>query len=158
MARNLVIGYGNPLRGDDGIGVRAAERLAEAVEADSDGEVEVVTRHQLALELAPLVAAAERLILLDACVGGEPGAVNEQVLTPATTDVGALSHHLDPRGLLAAAQILYGRAPTAILLTVAGASFDYGETLSPPVAAALPQLVARVKQLLLRSNARRQVA
>lgn len=154
MARTLIIGYGNPLRSDDGVGLRTAELLAEVLEQESDrlnGDVEVIACHQLTLELTPLVAAADRLILLDAHVGGEPGAVIERELTPAIADTAAsLSHHLDPSGLLAAAQILYGQAPTTILLTVAGASFDYGEALSPPVAAALPLLVARVQQLLIR--------
>ena len=152
MPNTLIIGYGNPLRCDDGVGVRAAERLAardEEVDASPSPPegIAVIACHQLTIELAPLVAAVERLILMDACAEGEPGTLHERNLAPAALDIGSLSHHLDPRGLLAAAQILYGRAPAAVLLTVSGGSFDYGEALSPAVAAALPQLLARIRQL-----------
>jgi hypothetical protein len=50
---------------------------------------------------------------------------------------------------LAAAQILYGHAPEALLFTVSGGSFDCGETLTPAVAAALPDLLARIRQAVL---------
>lgn len=168
MSHVLIIGYGNPLRGDDGVGVRAAELLAGEMEKGTKpgkgtaGErgreipslpgprVEVLACHQLTPELAPRVAAADRLILVDARAAGEPGALIEQILAPLSPSGAAgsftLTHHLDPAGLLAAAQILYGKAPPAVLLTVCGESFDYGETLSPPVAAALPSLLAAIEE------------
>jgi len=48
-ARVLVIGYGNTLRGDDGLGQRAAEALAQRALPDG---VEVLSCHQLTIELA----------------------------------------------------------------------------------------------------------
>lgn len=155
MPHTLIIGYGNPLRGDDGVGIRAAELLAGGETGEgasslcSDG-VEVIACHQLSIELAATIADVDRLILIDACAVGQPGALTEQVLTPRIPSDGSnsLSHHLDARGLLAAAQILYGKALPTILLTLSGGSFDYGETLSPPVARALPKLIARIRDLL----------
>lgn len=153
MSRVLIIGYGNPLRGDDGIGIHVAALLAgEQGEAAAlhDPGVEVLACHQLTPELAPQVAAADRLILVDARAGGEPGALIEQILAPLDLSGAAgsftLTHHLDPAGLLAAAQILYGKAPPAVLLTVCGESFDYGEALSPRVAAALPRVLAAIEE------------
>jgi hydrogenase maturation protease len=150
MPHTLIIGYGNPLRGDDGIGIRAAELLA-----GEGGEnpplphgVEVIACPQLSVELAAAITEAERLILMDATAVGEPGALTEQLLAPLIPSSNSLSHHLDARGLLAAAQILYGKAPPTTLFTISGRDFDYGETLSPPVAAALPGLLARVRQLM----------
>jgi len=148
MLKTLIIGYGNPLRGDDGIGIRAAELLAGETGGETpplpDG-VEVIACHQLSVELAAAIAEAERLILIDACVGDELGAIREQPLTPMPPQSSSLSHHLDARGLLAAAQMLYGKAPPTILLTVSGGDFGYSERLSPPVAAALPGLLARIR-------------
>ena len=160
MPRTLIIGYGNPLRGDDGVGVRAAEWLAEELGSlvVGGGEtpplpgagVEVIACQQLNIELAAAVAEADRLILMDASAGGTPGVLTEHTLAPVSPpQTGAsLSHYLHPASLLATAQILYGKAPPATLLTISGAAFDHGETLSPPVAAALPRLVARVRQLV----------
>lgn len=153
MSRVLIIGYGNPLRGDDGVGIRVAALLAgEQGEAAAlhDPGVEVLACHQLTPELAPRVAAADRLILVDARADGEPGAVIEQILAPLSLSDAAggftLTHHLDPAGLLAAAQLLYSKAPPAVLLTVCGESFDYSEALSPRVAAALPRVLAAIER------------
>ncbi len=141
--RILVIGYGNLLRGDDGVGQRAAQLLAEACAAD---RVTVIACHQLTPELAPAIAGADRLILLDAEAGGEPGQIRCRDLMPAAGHSGVLAHHMDASSLLAMAQMLYGHAPPTTIFTVCGASFDLGETLSPAVEAALPLLVAAVRR------------
>jgi hydrogenase maturation protease len=149
MPHTLIIGYGNPLRGDDGIGPRAAELLADRCGATlpllPEG-VQVLVCHQLTIELAPQIAGADRLILIDARATGEPGAIEQCILTPAIPDRSSLTHHIDAQGLLAAAQMLYGHAPETILFTVSGSSFEGGETLSPAVAAVLPDLLARIRQ------------
>ena len=149
MAHTLIIGYGNPLRGDDGIGPRAAELLSdEGVMRPPllpEG-VQVLVCHQLTIELAPQIAEADRLILIDAHATGEPGSVQQCILTPAIPDSSNLTHHIDAQGLLAAAQMLYGHAPETMLFTVSGGSFDYGEALTPAVAAVLPELLARIRE------------
>lgn len=151
MPRTLIIGYGNPLRGDDGVGCRAAELLAEGGGETPPlpaGDVEALACHQLTPELALRIAEADRLILIDACAFGEPGTITEQTLAPQQADATSLTHHVDAAGLLAMSQILYGRAPAATLFTVSGGSFDYGETLTPPVTAALPAVLARIRALV----------
>jgi hydrogenase maturation protease len=156
MPHTLIIGYGNPLRGDDGVGPRAAELLADTGEARRGGVtpplpngVQVLVCHQLTIELAPQIAEADRLILIDARATGEPGSIEQCILTPAIPDRSSLTHHIDAQGLLAAAELLYGRAPETVLFTVSGGSFDCGERLTPAVAAALPDLLARIRQAAL---------
>ena len=152
MLHTLIIGYGNPLRGDDGVGPRAAELLADRGRVTQlplpDG-VQVLVCHQLTLELAPQIAEADRLILIDARATGEPGSIEQCILTPAIPDRSSLTHHVDAQGLLAAAQMLYGHAPETVLFTVSGASFDPGEALSPAVAVAVPGLLARIREAVL---------
>ena len=104
--------------------------------------------------LAPQIAEADRLILIDAIASdatttGEPGSIEQCILTPAIPDRSSLTHHIDVQGLLAAAELLYGRAPETVLFTVSGGTFDCGETLTPVVAAALPDLLARIRQAVL---------
>jgi hydrogenase maturation protease len=152
MPHTLIIGYGNPLRGDDGVGPHAAELLADRGEVTPPllpDDVEVLVCHQLTIELAPQIAEADRLILIDATARGEPGALQQRTLTPAIPQSASLTHHVDVQGLLAAAQMLYGHAPETVLFTVSGGSFDYGEALSPAVAAALPGLLAQIRQAVL---------
>jgi hydrogenase maturation protease len=151
MPHTVIVGYGNPLRGDDGVGIRVAGLLADAGLAQG---VQVIACHQLNVELAPQIAEADRLILIDACASGEPGTVCEEALTAAPIDGGRgevtspLQHHVDARGLLAMAQVLYGHAPETRLFTVSGGSFEYGETLSPPVADAAAILAAQIRSII----------
>jgi hydrogenase maturation protease len=124
----LIIGYGNPLRGDDGFGYRAAERIPGAIAV-----------HQLTPELMEPISRADRVVFVDAAAVGVPGEVRRRRVIPAAGDAG-FTHHATPEGLLAGALALYGRAPEATLITVSGADFSLSDRLSPEVQAALDSL------------------
>ena len=145
MARVLIVGYGNPLRGDDGMGWHAAEMLRQSVD---DPEVEIITVHQLTPELMGPVSEAGSVIFLDAAASGEPGAVTQRRIDTGATPAGDFTHHVTPETLLEGARILYGRRPPATLLSVAGADFEPGDQLSEPVRGALPEVVRLALQLL----------
>jgi Ni,Fe-hydrogenase maturation factor len=73
----LVIGYGNTLRRDDGVGVRAAEMMA----ADARfADVEVLTTYQLTPELSLDIATASLVVFVDADVRGLPGSIEVREL------------------------------------------------------------------------------
>jgi hydrogenase maturation protease len=142
-AKILILGYGNPLRGDDGFGCEAARRLAAAIQ---DPRVDIRELHQLTPELAEPVSRAARVIFIDAARESPPGELRcEQV---NVEKAGAFTHHLTPAALLACARELYGRAPEAILFTAAGACFDYKEALSEPMEAAVSEVLRQVVSLL----------
>jgi hydrogenase maturation protease len=140
MVRVLIAGYGNPLRGDDGLGWHAAEKLRERGLPDT----EVLTLHQLAPEMAETISGFELVIFGDAAVQGEAGAIVEQELASEYIAPQSFTHHVSPESLLAAARWLYARAPRAVLFTVAGQSFGFEERLSPAVEAAFPVLLDRI--------------
>jgi hydrogenase maturation protease len=142
----LIIGYGNPLRSDDGVGQAVAR--AFAAEAAGDG-VEAISCRQLTPELAERFAAADRVVLVDAAAGLAPGGVRITRLQAAAALSPAFGHHVDPRELLHISGKLYGRSPEAFLVTVGASSLALGEGLSAPVAAALPEVVATVRRLAL---------
>ncbi len=144
MARVLILGYGNPLRADDGLGWHAAKRLAPTL-AGSD--VEIITRHQLTPDLAEPVSRAERVIFIDAQAGGPPGELAIREVAPLTNAPVLLSHSLDPAALLALARQLYGTSPQAFVLSVASQSFGYSQELSPEVQSSLPELLRRARCL-----------
>jgi hydrogenase maturation protease len=135
----LVIGYGNPLRSDDGLGQYLAQRIGRGSQ--------VMTHTQLIPELAEPISRVERVIFIDAGMGATPGDVTYASVVPLPL-TGAFTHNVTPASLLAAAQELYGAAPGAILITVTGASFDYGCAFSPPIHAQLPQVVNRVEAII----------
>ena len=119
----LVIGYGNVLRADDGIG----PAVAEEVESLALTGVRVLIVHQLTPELVVDLADAWLAVFVDAASGTEPITV---VRLDAQATSSAMTHVYEPRGLLALCKVAYGRSPEAWLVTAAGAEFGFHEGLS----------------------------
>jgi hydrogenase maturation protease len=144
MNRILIVGFGNPLRSDDGLGWHVALELSREL---SGNKVHVVAVQQLTPDLAEAASRAELALFVDAAYNREPGSLTCEPIEPAAS-VGRYSHELSPAIVLALAKELYGRCPPAHLLTIAGESFETGETMSPSVVAAIPALVERIKQFV----------
>lgn len=141
--RPLVIGYGNTLRRDDGVGLRAAELLRVDPRL---AEVDVLAVHQLTPELAVDIGAASFVVFVDADADGQPGVVS---VHPVAGGSGSAStHHVGAAELLALARELTGGAPEAIAVGVGAADLEVGEGLSPDVEAVLPEVVDRVAELI----------
>jgi len=141
LSTALIIGYGNPLRSDDALGWHASRLLAEAL---TGKEVEVITCHQLTPELAEPLSQCRRAVFIDADAEGKPGEIHRRTVRPEALKSSSFTHTCTPPGLLASARQLYGRRPQAIIITVTAQSFEFGDTLSPVVSAALPKVVEQV--------------
>jgi hydrogenase maturation protease len=137
--RVLIIGYGNPLRGDDAFGFTAAERLKELLD---DPEVEVLPAHQLTPELMDPLARAERVIFIDAAAP-DPA---------VSSGRSAFTHHITPANLVAGARALYGCAAEPTVLTTPGENFDFGAPLSASVSSALEKTIDQVLSIVRRSS------
>lgn len=126
----LVIGYGNTLRGDDGVGPCVAEQLA----ALPGLALRSSAVHQLTPELAATIAQVDVVFFVDACIAVNDRAENMQPrmaqLRPNSATTG-FDHVWSPNLLLQLAQTLYGAQPVAYHLLIPAQQFDYGETLSP---------------------------
>jgi len=143
--RTLVIGYGNPLRSDDGFGWHAARMLAPVL---AGLDAEVITCHQLTPELAEPLSRSSRAVFIDADAQGEPGEIRHCAVGPEVAAPSVFTHNCTPSGLLASAERLYGHRPKALLITVSAQSFAFGDILSPVVSAALPNVVKDVRQFV----------
>jgi hydrogenase maturation protease len=143
MPEVIIIGYGNELRGDDGIGPCVARRVA----AGGWPGVGFRAVPQLTPELAEDLAGARWAIFIDAGAGGGGEAVAVRRIE-AGGPAAALTHFGDPRVLLAMSQALYGRAPEAWLVTVAGVNFAPGEMLSEAARLHVGRAVEQVERLL----------
>ena len=148
QARVLVIGCGNPLRGDDGLGWHVTQALSNL----NLEHLEVITRHQLTPELAEEIAAKDRVIFVDATLETQPGKMITRELEPKSA-TGTLTHHVTPESLLALAQTLYGRVPFATAIAVGVSSLEHSEQLSPEVSAAMPKVVEAILQCANASSA-----
>jgi hydrogenase maturation protease len=137
---DVVVAYGNPLRGDDGVAWRVAELLR------SHGSRIVLTQ-QLTPEIALELRGVKRVVFVDAAVGGEAGRVTSAPVD-GSPSAATSAHHLSPASVLAYARCLNGEVPQAFIVSIAGQDFGLGESLSCRVQAALPEAVRRVRAML----------
>ena len=137
----LVIGYGNVLCGDDGVGVAVANALLDCL---TDEDVQVVSAHQLLPEHVPMLSTAEQVVFVDARANGEQAGVIESGAVKPYFVGEPFLHHLTPHSLVALARDLYDACPPSVLITITGAQFGYGEGLSPEVQSAMPSLMQEV--------------
>ena len=148
MPGTLIIGYGNPLRGDDGLGWQVASELARCV----GPLIGVVAVQQLTPELAEPVSNADLVIFVDACCDGEPGSWRCESIRPGSENSLAYAHCFTPASLLGYARAIFNANPAALLISAAVGSFDYSEALTPSVAAVVPQIVLFICKTLGRSR------
>lgn len=119
MAGTLVLGWGNPGRGDDGLGPALTELLDERLQ----DRIEAGTGYQLQVEDAAECAGHRRVIFVDADrTGPEPFSCRR--LEPSTSPLGFSSHSVSPAGLLAITRELFRQEPEAWVVGVRGYDFD----------------------------------
>jgi hydrogenase maturation protease len=146
----LVLGLGNLLNSDEGLGVHAVRAL-QADRAADFPQVTFLDGGTLGLNLLPLVEDSSALLLLD-CVdaGLEPGSVIELAgdEIPRYSGVKLSQHQTTFQEVLGLAEIR-GALPARLhLIGVQPASLALGTELSPQVQACLPGVLQRVEALL----------
>jgi hydrogenase maturation protease len=125
MFNVLVIGYGNPLRGDDGVG----QVVARAILEWQVPNVKVLTLHQLTPELADDLAQIDTVYFVDACMDTTLEHPRVREISSNYTARSA-SHYSSPRDLITVAKRLYGCTARAYTIEVPAESFELSEGLS----------------------------
>ena len=145
----LVLGLGNILLRDEGVGVRALERLQ--AEYDLSPRVRALDGGTMGLDLLPYLYGASSLLMLDALqMGGPPGSLarlaDDEI--PAALAIKLSVHQVGLQELLAASRF-QGTLPAKMtLLGLEPATIDWGLEFSPPVSAALDSLIEAAVQEL----------
>ena len=149
----VVLGLGNTLHSDDGVGPQAVERMRSDARVPED--VALIEGGTLGLELLPYVWDCSYLLVLDAVdVGQPPGTLVRLSSQELQTLSGRGSvHQLGVADLLVALRVLARRPPTVVLLGVQPATSDWGTELSPAVEAAVGSLVEAAVAELTRLEA-----
>ena len=143
--RTLVLGLGNVLLRDEGIGVWVAEALRRQFEFPE--AVTVMDGGTLGLDLLPHLDGVGRLLLIDAVkLGGAPGDILrlEGSEVPAALEVKLSPHQVGIQDLLAAARLTGREPPHVVLWGMEPACLEPGTGFSPKVQEALPRLQAAV--------------
>jgi hydrogenase maturation protease len=144
--RCIVLGIGNPDRGDDGAGPAVARKLSELLVQD----VEVIEHGGEATALVAQMDGAASVFLIDACASGAPpGTVRRLDVSaapvPEEVALGLSTHAFGPAMAVELARSLGQLPHRCIIYTIEGASFMPGAPLSPPVAHGVAQVVGRVR-------------
>lgn len=141
----LILGLGNPLRGDDGVGPFVVKEL---LGRQLPNNVEVLDGGSGGLTLLQVMEGWDRVIVVDAAkVGRQPGQFirfrPDQAHLAQRSD-GFSIHQSGLGEALTLAQALDQTIPEIVIFGVQPAKTDWGQGLSPPVQAALPALLDAV--------------
>ena len=166
----LVIGYGNSLRGDDGVGRQVAEQVA----AWNLPQVSSLSVHQLTPELAESIAHTDVVLFVDASLGdrnqtetgrgdegvrgrqgeGETGITSQTGTSCRIERLQAADFHLSSdhlwsaNSLLQLARLLYGSSPIAYQILIPAIQFDYGTTLSASAQEGVTWALAKIEEVI----------
>lgn len=147
--RILVMGVGNPLMRDDGIGPRVVEALRTGYTFPEN--VDVVDAGTLSFMILDLLRGIDNLILIDAMQDTDTPAGTVVVLTPEEISPNEVKHSMHDVGIvdiLQAAELM-DRAPKTVAVGVRIESIEqWVLELSEPVAAAIPLAAAAVLEEL----------
>ena len=149
VKRKVVLGLGNLLNKDEGLGVQALKRLDAQWGAQS--EVELLDGGVLGLNLLMIVEDCSHLLILDAVNVGKPaGTVVElrKDQIPLYAGIKLSQHQITFQEVLGLAN-MRGFLPEHLhLVGIQPADLSIGLELSPTVADALPEMVSRAGAVL----------
>ncbi|WP_322214920.1 hydrogenase maturation protease [Phaeovulum sp.] len=115
--RVLLIGYGNPGRGDDGLG----PALADAIAALCLSGVTVQSDYQLMVDHSALIAEHDVVVFADAMIGLDAPYRFSRIAAAEPELLG--THQVSPEAALTLARLLFGHAPPGWMLAIAGDEF-----------------------------------
>jgi hydrogenase maturation protease len=143
VRRTLVLGLGNPIMGDDGLGLAVLQRLQDAW--DIPPEVELVDGGTWGMNLLPLIEDAERVLFLDAINRDlQPGSliVLDRNELPKYFSHKLSPHQIDLREVLGLIE-LRGTTPEGMIaIGLQPALLEMGTALSPELAARVDEVAA----------------
>lgn len=143
LLRGVVIGVGNPWRGDDALGLEVAERVKLRAP-----DLEVKAYRGDVLDVCAAWNHAELAVVVDAMASNEsPGTIRRYDVRGATLPYAAFrgsTHALGLGDAVALACAIGALPPRLVVYGVVGARFDLGQVMSPAVARVLDDLVERI--------------
>jgi hydrogenase maturation protease len=140
----LVIGVGNLLLSDEGVGVHIAQKM---MEMELPPEVHVVEGGTDGFGLINVILEADRLIVIDAVKGGgEPGSIYRFDIEdcPSCPDIFKTSAHQISILEVINLSGLIGPTPRATIIGVEPKSLEMGMQLSPEIEEKIPKVIRMV--------------
>lgn len=142
----VILGIGNILLSDEGIGVHVANEL---MNIDLPPEVTVVEGGTDGFRLIDIITEADRLIVIDAVKGGAiPGSIYRFDIDEVKDCPSGFKTSIHQIGILEVINLssLIGKTPRTTVIGVEPKSLEMGMELSPEVKAKIPRIVEFVKE------------
>ena len=156
--KTIIIGLGNPILGDDGVGWKIVDELQSIIHGQSSIVLETASLG--GLSLMERMVGFERAILIDAMESAQSPAGSVRVipleaLTNPSAGHSASAHDTSLITALQTARTMGLDVPQSVEVVAieAGNVYDFSEELSPPVARAVPMVVQAVLDLLEKETA-----
>ena len=150
VKRKIVLGLGNTLNRDEGLGVYALKALQTRL-AERAPEVEFVDGGVLGLNLLPWVEEASHLLVLDAINARKDAGTlielaRDQI--PLYTGIKLSDHQVTFQEVLGLANFRGHLPPQLHMVGAQPADLSVGVDLSPTITAMLPQILMRAEDIL----------
>lgn len=156
--KTLIIGLGNPILTDDGVGVKVAYQLQELVDEKKFPEVTITEASAGGIRLMEAMLGYDRVILIDAFLLDEektqPGRIHrltlDQLGSLSPTQHSASAHDTTLFTALEAAQEMGYRTPPEVIVFAVEVQniLEFSETPTPQVAKAIPEVTQMVLEEL----------
>lgn len=154
--KTIVIGLGNPILGDDGVGWRVAEKVASQLDPDLQVEVECLSLG--GISLMEHLIGYDQVILIDALVADEePGSIRVSNLDDLPNFAAfhtASDHDTSLQNALKLGRDLGAHLPQEVIVVgiVIRRVLDFSEELSPPVEKAIMDAVPIVTEFVMQKS------
>lgn len=140
MVSTLVLGLGNTIMSDDGVGPHVIELLRKERLPD---HVSLMDGGTLGLDLLPYLEGIRRLVIVDAVETGQPAGTVIQLVgdqVPIALETKLSPHQMGMKDLLAVARLMGQMPDEIILIGIQPGCLEMGTELTLPVALSLPRL------------------
>ncbi len=121
----LLIGYGNTLRSDDGVGWYVADKIRTKL----NDKIDIIKADQITVEMTEDIKDRKLVIFVDAHVSDKEDWLKTEEISP-DLKFGMTAHIFTPNALLALCEKIYSKYPKAYLFSIKGINYDFGEKLS----------------------------
>lgn len=150
--KTIIVGLGNPILGDDGVGWKAAEKICQQLPPDESVVVDCLSLG--GISLMEHLIGYDRAILIDAFASDEAlGSIHVMKLNDMPNYSAfhiSSAHDTSLQNAIEMGRSLGAHLPEDIMVIGIATQriYDFSEALSPPVADAMPQAVKIALDLL----------
>jgi hydrogenase maturation protease len=147
--KTMVLGLGNPIFGDDGVGLRVIEELQKQIH---DKDITIEGCELAGLDMLETLSGYDRVIIIDAIqTGGRAGEIYQ--LTP--NDLKSTVHTGTPHDVNFSTALEFGErigvklpAKIDIVAIEIAPNVAFSEKLTPEIEKVVPEAVKRVREML----------